>query len=169
MKTKDIHLKSKSPIVVLIVLFLFSGLFACSDDNNDNTDMESTQKISYAGTFVKSSDNVTTSATGTAKGTFDPITQKLTYTISWSGLGSNAVNMHFHNDGPVIVEITGFANATAGTVSGTATLTNQQVNDLAAGKIYAQIHTQDYPAGEVLATLTKDNSGSNNSGGGSGY
>lgn len=169
MKAKNSPLKVKSQIVIVIFLFLFSGLISCNDDGS--SDMESSQKIAYSGTFVKSSESVSTSATGSVKATFDPATLKLSYTITWSGLGSDATSMHFHNEAPVIIEITGFSNTTSGTVSGSATLSSQQATDLASGKIYAQIHTPDYPSGEVLATLTKDSSTPNNpgNGGGSGY
>jgi hypothetical protein len=81
----------------------------------------------------------------------------LSYQLSWSGLGSNAVNMHFHDNGPVMAEITGFANSTSGTISGTVTLSTSQSADLAAGKIYAQIHTVNIPSGEIKATLSKSN------------
>lgn len=169
MKATSSPLKVKSQIVVFIFLFLFSGLLSCNND--DSSDMESSQKIAYSGTFVKSSESVTTSATGTVKATFDPATLKLSYTITWSGLGSNVAAMHFHNEAPVMLEITGFSNTTSGTVSGTATLSSQQATALASGKIYVQIHTPNYPAGEVLATLTKDSSTPSNpgNGGGSGY
>ena len=110
--------------------------------------------VSYSGSFVKSGDAVVTSATGTVTATFDPTTLVLSYTLTWNDLTSNAANMHFHDAGPVIYPITGFAAATTGTISGSVTLTAVQATDLASGKIYAQIHTVNIPAGEVKATLS---------------
>ena len=148
----------------ITVLFLLIGLSSCKKD--DDTNMNGT--ISYSGTFIKSSDAVTTSASGTATATFDPGTMILSYKLTWNGLGSNAVNMHLHDNGPVMAEITGFPSSTSGTVSGSATLSIPQSDDLEAGKIYAQIHTVNFPAGEIKATLSK-NSTTNSTGGGYGY
>jgi hypothetical protein len=125
--------------------------------------------VSYSGSFVKSGDAVVTSATGTAMATFDLKTLVLTYTLSWSGLTSNAASMHFHDAGPVIYPITGFAAATSGTLSGSVTLTATQATDLVAGKIYVQIHTVNIPSGEILATLSPSSSNYTPSGGSYGY
>lgn len=144
------------------LLILLVGFTSCK--KSDTTEMSNT--ISYSGSFVKSGDAVVSSATGTATATFNPTTLGLTYTLSWSGLTSNAASMHFHDAGPVIYPITGFATATSGTLSGSVTLTAPQASDLAAGKIYVQIHTVNIPAGEILATLSQSSSNYTPTGGG---
>ena len=164
MKTITRFFKINQQILGTSILVLLVVLSSCKKDESTNM----TETVSYSGTFIKSSDAVITSASGTATATFDPATMVLTYKLTWSGLGSNAVNMHFHDNGPVIAEITGFANSTSGTVSGTVTLTTSQSADLGAGKIYAQIHTVNIPAGEIKATLSKSSS-SNPTGGSYGY
>jgi hypothetical protein len=146
----------------MAVLILFVGFSACK--KNDTTVMNG--KVSYSGSFAKSGATVVTSATGTAAATFDLATSVLTYTISWNDLTSNAASMHFHDAGPVIYPITGFALATSGTLSGSVTLTATQAADLAAGKIYVQIHTVNIPAGEILATLSQSSSNYTPTGGG---
>lgn len=153
--------------VLITVFVLLFGFSACNDDDETVSD----GMVKYSGTFVKSGDTVETSATGTATGTFNPTTLVLTYKLTWSGLTSNAAAMHFHDAGPVIVPITGFSESTSGTYSGTATLTAEQAADLAAGKIYAQIHTVNIPGGEIKATLSKVSTSSTtgNNDGGSGY
>ena len=157
---------TKSPLLVgITILVFFIGFSSCKDDDDDN-DMKGT--VNYSGSFVKSGETVVTSATGTATGSFNTTTLVLTYTVTWNGLGSNAAAMHFHNAGPVIIGITGFTPTTSGTYSGTATFTAAQATDLAAGKIYVQIHTVNIPGGEVIATLTKVNTTST-SGGNGGY
>lgn len=130
--------------LVLITFFVFLiGFSACNKDDETVTN----SGIKYSGTFVKSNDTLSTSASGTATATYDPTTMVLTYKLTWSGLTSNAAAMHFHDAGPVIIPITGFTQSTSGTYSGTATLTADQATDLAAGKIYAQIHTVNFPGG----------------------
>lgn len=163
MKTIFKFITMNANTVAITVMVLFIGFSSCNDDDDDD-DMNGT--VNYSGSFVKSGDAVVTSATGTATATFNPTTLVLTYTLTWNGLGSNAANMHFHDAGPVIVPITGFSPTTSGMYSGTATLTAAQAADLAAGKIYAQIHTVNIPGGEILATLTKVNATSTSGGGG---
>lgn len=170
MKTIANFSATKVLSVVLISLALLAGLSSCK--KNETTTTNANGKVNYSGSFVKSSDAVVTSATGTVTGTFDPTTMMLSYKITWSGLGSNAAAMHFHDNGPVIDEITGFSATASGTQTGTVTFSNPQVADLQAGKIYVQIHTVNFPAGEIKATLTTSTSSSNynpGSSGGYGY
>lgn len=148
--------------MVLITFFVFIiGFSACNKDDETVTD----NSVKYTGTFVKSGDAVTTSATGSATATFNPTTMVLTYKLTWNDLTSNAAAMHFHDAGPVIIPITGFTQTTSGTYSGTATLTAEQAADLAAGKIYAQIHSVNIPGGEIKATLSKTSTTSTTGGG----
>lgn len=170
MKTKTHFVNNKVKVLAFVVLLISVGLTSCKKDKNEGLDEGISGNISYSGSFMKSNTNVVSSATGTTTATFNPKTRELSYTLTWTGLGSNAIDMHFHDAGPIIIQIEGFpANATAGTVSGKATLTAEQANDLAAGKIYSQIHSQNYPAGEIIATLAKKNTNPTPGGGGYDY
>jgi hypothetical protein len=155
-----IHDSLKVSVLVLLV-----GFMSCKKDNSPNTSGSG----SYSGTFVKSSTTVVSSASGTVTATFNQATMVLSYSLSWSGLSSNPSAMHFHDNGPVMAEISGFTPNVNGSVSGTITLTAQQSTDLASGKIYAQIHTLNTPAGEIKATLSKNGSSGDTTGGGYGY
>ena len=161
--TKFITINSHSFKITVLVLLV--GFVSCK--KNDSTVMVG--KDSYSGSFVKSTATVVTSATGSVTATFDPTTLVLSYTVTWSGLTSNAGNMHFHDAGPVIYPITGFAAATSGTLTGTVTLNTAQATDLAAGKIYVQIHSVNIPSGEILATLSKNSTSYTPSTGGYSY
>jgi len=164
MKTiiKFLTIPSSFGIPVLVLLIVFSS---CKKDNTSNMN----GNASYSGTFVKSSASVTSSASGTATATFNSTTMVLSYSLTWSGLSSSPSVMHFHDNGPVMAEITGFSPSISGSVSGTVTLNAQQATDLASGKIYAQIHTINTPAGEIKATFSKNSSSSYTSGGSYGY
>ena len=157
---RQIMKQTQSKILVWLPLFLmsvsFSTITGCKkggygSDNNNSA-------IPYNGTFVKSDSSVTTSATGTLTASLNPGTKELSYTFTWQGLTGKAIEMHIHDGGPIIIPITGFPQATSGTFSGMATITDAQVTDLIAGKFYGQIHTENYPAGEILAVLTKGSS-----------
>lgn len=90
--------------------------------------------------------------TGTVEATFDTETNVFTYTIEYSGLTGDATAAHFHgpaapgeNAGPVVpVE-----GALASPISGMATLDDTQEADLLAGKWYFNVHTAQYPDGEL--------------------
>jgi len=160
MKTIDFLLKTKSYLALVAIVLACFTLSSCSDDDNSNP--TPSNMVNYSGNFVKSNAEVTTSASGTTTATFNTTTRELTFKLTWTSLGSLPVGMHFHDNGPVIIPIEGFSAILGGTFSGKATLTAEQATDLAAGKIYSQIHTVNYPGGEVIATLTKTGSSNGN-------
>ncbi|WP_159519471.1 CHRD domain-containing protein [Sunxiuqinia indica] len=167
MKTRNHMLRRNATPGIFIILLLFTFTISCNDD--ESSDIETETKVTYSGSFVKSNNDVSTSGSGTVTGVLDSESREFAYTVTWSDLSSDAVAMHFHDDGPVIVDITGFPDSDSGTTSGVATFSASQVNDLASGKIYVQIHTSTYPGGEILATLLKGSSNPSNGGGGTGY
>lgn len=94
-------------------------------------------------------------ATGTAEVKVDTATKQISWTASHSGLSGDPTAAHFHgpadpgeNAGP-IVDITGKIE------SGSAELTDAQLADLQAGKIYLNIHTAKFPDGEIRGQVEK--------------
>jgi hypothetical protein len=83
--------------------------------------------------------------------TYNPATKLLTWKVSYSGLTGPATMGHFH--GPADpgknapVEIA-FAKVDS-PFEGSATLTDAQAADLAAGKLYINIHTAENKGGEI--------------------
>lgn len=100
---------------------------------------------------------VETSGTGTLEGTYDTETMELTWTVTYEGLTGDATAAHFHgpaspeeNAGPVVpVE-----GDLASPIEGSATLTEEQAADLQAGMWYFNIHTEQYPDGEIRGQVT---------------
>lgn len=99
---------------------------------------------------------VTTNATGTISGTYDANTNTLNYTINWTGLTGPPIGMHFHGPADrnaaagVLIAIPLPTNpAASGTVTGTATLTDQQETDMLNELWYYNIHTDQYQGGEI--------------------
>ncbi len=90
--------------------------------------------------------------TGTVDATYDTDANTLTYTISYSGLTGEATAAHFHGPAPAgenappVVPID--ADLTS-PISGEATLTDEQETDLLAGMWYFNVHTVEYPDGEI--------------------
>jgi len=96
-------------------------------------------------------------ATGKAEVTLDTASKHLAYTITFSGLSGPAVGAHFH--GPSEAgKNAGIAlpfKTVQSPIEGTATLTDNQVADLLAGKWYANIHTAANPGGELRGQMMK--------------
>lgn len=133
---------------------IFYAFFSCGK-NGASYGTNNSNIVNYTGVFVNSGVPDSSKATGTVMATFNTSTLVLSYTFSWKSLTSQPVQMHFHDDGPVIVKILGFPVSTSGTITGNTTFTSAQGSDLARGYIYAMIHTVNYTAGEIMATLVK--------------
>ena len=88
---------------------------------------------------------------GVMDATLDTATKVFTYTASYSGLSGPATAAHFHGptmpglNAPPVIPV---ANP-ASPISGTATLTQDQMDDLKAGMWYFNVHTQRTPGGEI--------------------
>src|ERR1700726_4332503 len=100
----------------------------------------------------------TSAATGTADVDFDAATKKLTWKLTYSGLSGPATAAHFHGpaeagkNAGVAVAI---PNAGTSPAEGSATLTDAQAADLAAGKYYVNVHTAANPGGGIRGQVTK--------------
>lgn len=147
-KTIDMHpsphpAQTIFPARILVAACLLPALFfSCSEKSaSPGAAGQSSGFVNYTGTFVNSGTTDSSKATGSVTATFNQTTLTLTYSISWSSLTSLPIMMHFHDNGPVIVMITGFPVDQTGTVSGTCKLTSTQATDLSNGDIYAMIHT----------------------------
>jgi hypothetical protein len=90
--------------------------------------------------------------TATLKGT------TLTITGTFAGLKTPATAARVHRGprtamrGPAIGDLTVTA-ATSGSVTGSIELTKEQIDDLAAGRLYIQVHSQKAPDGNLWGWL----------------
>ena len=100
----------------------------------------------------------TSAGKGSADIDYDAASKKLSWKVTYSGLSGPATAAHFHGpaepgkNAGVMVPITG---ATSSPAEGSATLTDAQAADLAAGKYYVNIHTAANPGGEIRGQVTK--------------
>ena len=82
----------------------------------------------------------------------------LTVTGTFTGLKTPATVVRVHRGprtamrGPAIGDLTATA-ATNGTITGSIELTKEQVDDLAAGRLYVQLHSQKAPDGNLWGWL----------------
>jgi hypothetical protein len=97
--------------------------------------------------------------TGTLAASLDTKTKTLSYTLTFDGLTGPATAAHFHGpaamgtNGPVAVPIGG-ANPTS-PVTGSATLTDDQIKDLRAKKWYVNVHTAANKGGEIRGQVLR--------------
>jgi hypothetical protein len=96
-------------------------------------------------------------ATGTAEATLDTETKILSWKVTYADLTGPAMGAHFH--GPTEPgKNAGIAlpfKTVQSPIEGTATLTDNQMADLLAGKWYANIHTGTNPGGELRGQMMK--------------
>jgi hypothetical protein len=99
---------------------------------------------------------VASGGTGTVEATLNKDTMLLTWKVTFSGLSGPAAAGHFHgpaaagSNAGVVVPFT----STTSPIEGMATLTAAQMNDLLAGKWYANLHTAANKGGEIRGQVT---------------
>jgi hypothetical protein len=100
-------------------------------------------------------------ATGLVYGTFNPITNQLNITITYTGLtGGNPTGAHIHGpaavgiNAGVLVTLSGFPAATSGTFSYNGPLTPTDAASLMAGNTYVNIHNATFGGGEIRGQLS---------------
>jgi len=103
---------------------------------------------------------VVTGGSGTIKGTYNDVTNLISYNIIFFGLTGTTSAGHFH--GPALAGVNagvqiGYAgfplSVTNGTYTSTSTLTAAQETQLIGGMWYANIHTSFKPGGEIRGQI----------------
>jgi hypothetical protein len=94
-------------------------------------------------------------ATGTGAMAFDDVTKILSWNITFSGLTAPQTAAHFHIappgvNGPVTI---GFPLGSP--IVGSQALTAAQEGSLLAGNFYANVHTTNFPGGEIRGQLER--------------
>jgi len=94
---------------------------------------------------------------GKLDASYDTESKKLDWTLEYSELTGPAVAAHFH--GPAAVGENAdvqvpIADTQSG-AKGSAVLTDEQAKDLLDGKYYVNVHTEQYPDGEIRGQVEK--------------
>ena len=119
------------------------------------TTLAQAKTVKIWGTFV-SEGTATTKPVGHVSGTFDTVTDKVTYKITYSGLSGPVKAAHFHGpagpdtSAPVMLPIPGpYVSGMHNTLTADAATTKA----LLAGQTYVNPHTAAYPMGETRAQI----------------
>ncbi|MEO8057072.1 MAG: CHRD domain-containing protein [Burkholderiales bacterium] len=125
----------------------------------DSTPMGSAGSVSFSATLSGAAEvpGNTSTASGRLDATLDKASNALRWTMTYSGLSGPATMAHFH--GPAMPGANAgvavpFPNATS-PAAGETTLTPMQIDDLMAGKWYANVHTAAFPGGEIRGQMMR--------------
>ncbi|WP_417584535.1 CHRD domain-containing protein [Pelagibacterium sp.] len=91
-------------------------------------------------------------ATGSLEATYDSESMEFAWTASYEGLTGPATAAHFHGpaaEGENASPVVPIEGDLASPIEGSATLTEEQVTQLMDGLWYLNIHTEQYPGGEI--------------------
>ena len=139
------------------ILFLLSfligiiGFSSCDDDNITPT--VDTFKATLNGASETPANAST--ATGSATFTFNPVTNILSGTVTYTGL--TVADAHIHKGaigvaGNVVLPL-GTSPFTSPIQFTSSPLTQAQITDLEAGLYYVNLHSVDFPDGEIRGQL----------------
>jgi hypothetical protein len=98
--------------------------------------------------------------TGTATVVLSSDQTTITVNVSFSGLTAPTTASHIHQaaagtNGPVVIPFPTFpTGVTSGTFAGTFPITPALVSALEAGNLYVNIHTPNFPGGEIRGQLS---------------
>ena len=113
--------------------------------------------INFKADLNGASETPPTGSAGSAKAlvSIDTTKKEVTWSIEYSGLTGDPTAAHFH--GPAAVgEKAGPEIDISGKIeSGSSPLTDAQLADFQAGKIYINIHTAKFPDGEIRGQVEK--------------
>jgi hypothetical protein len=138
-----------------LFLMLIAGLSAFIF----STTASAQQKFTVSLNGVQENPPVNSPGRGSCVLTLDTAETQITLSCTYSDLGSNASAAHIHTDGPVgvngpvLFNLTG-ASGTGGTLTLAPTaVTPAQVADLRAKRWYVNIHTTNFPGGEIRGQI----------------
>ena len=140
----------------MICLLVISSCDKDDDDDNNNNPV----LFSGAMSGANESPAVTTTATGSVSGSFDPASKILTITVTYTGLSSAITIWHVHKGavgvtGPPVDGLNfGVMGASPFTWS-SGSLDAAMESDLMNNLWYVNIHTVDHGGGEIRGQLTK--------------
>jgi hypothetical protein len=134
--------------VLSAALLLASGTFAFAETVTMKADLSAQSEVPPNQSKGK----------GRADVTFDTATKQLTWTVTFSDLTGPATVAHFH--GPAEAGKNAGVALMIGTkptspAKGSATLTDAQAAQLAAGQWYVNVHTEANKGGEVRGQVVK--------------
>ncbi|GHB82069.1 CHRD domain-containing protein [Persicitalea jodogahamensis] len=140
--------KSLKKFTVLVIAALATvGMQSCEIEGPDQDDIVKYQATINSQNTVPRS---TSSAQGSASLEYNKTTRMLTYNVTYQGLVPTAGHIHkaqpAWETGPVVIP---FNNVGTSPITGSMQLDNELETLLRLGNLYINLHTAQYPAGEI--------------------
>ena len=145
--------------------YLLAGLTYINIHSTSNVTGEIRGQINpvqFATTLSGANEVQPTASVGSGSGLLTVANSVLTYNVTFTNLLSPATAAHIHGpasptqNAGVLIPFSAPA-ATSGTISGSVALTSQELLDMVAGLTYANIHTTNYPGGEIRGQIRPHN------------
>ncbi|MDP8996236.1 MAG: CHRD domain-containing protein [Pseudomonadota bacterium] len=134
---------------VLFAAAIAAGLFAASSVFADT--------LTFTAKMDGASETPPTDSKGTATADVkvDTAAKTISWTIKSADLTGPATMAHFHGPAAVGVKAPPEIDISKSIDSGTSPITDAQLADLQAGKLYLNIHTAKFPDGEIRGQVVK--------------
>ncbi|WP_199271710.1 CHRD domain-containing protein [Paraglaciecola sp. L3A3] len=142
-------MKIKLLSVFIVIISLTMSLSTQATMISLSSNLDGAQANAGAGTLSP--------GTGLASMIFDDVTKVFSWDISWSGLIGDVTAAHFHGaalfDQNAGVQVP--LSVVVDSANGSSTLSDAQATDLLAGLWYINIHTLDFPTGEIRGQVVR--------------
>ena len=144
--------------LVAMILSVAGLLAACGDGSNDSNNRPVAPLSVFAAlTGTQENPPVLTVAEGNASFLVDPSSGQITGSVTTNEITANAAHIHIGDpgiNGPIII---GLAQTAPGsgvwTVPANSTLTSTQLTALNSGGLYANVHTDLHPGGQIRGQI----------------
>jgi hypothetical protein len=114
--------------------------------------------VSYTASLNGAAETPPTTSSGTGFGTLSLVGNQLFWTVTYTGLSSDAIASHVHGPAAVgtpagVLFSIGNPTGTSGTLTGTQVLTTDELDDLLNGLTYVNVHTTTNNGGEIRGQI----------------
>ncbi|MBV9958498.1 MAG: CHRD domain-containing protein [Acidobacteria bacterium] len=101
-----------------------------------------------------------TNGTGYGRIVLNESTMTITFTITFTNLSSAQTLSHIHSPAPIganagVTVNFGTVGGTSGTITGSAAVTATIISHLRSGQAYVNVHTSNFPGGEIRGQVAK--------------
>lgn len=143
----------KTVKAVLIPLLLFAVISACKKSSNTNNVKDTIYNYDVTLNGASEVPANASLATGKFIGSYTKSSRQLSFTLSYTGI--TPTDWHIHKgapgvSGPVVISLDPVGPSP---LQKNVTLTSEQETDLLNGSLYVNIHSVQFPDGEIRAQL----------------
>lgn len=142
-------------IKVIVIAVVLAALFTRCDKNDDNNNDDNI--TIFKATLVGSSEVPpnTSTATGSTTLTYNESTKRFVAVTTYTGITPSAGHIHNAAVGENGGVVFPFVMSSSPITLESEVLTQEQIDELFEGRMYVNLHTEEYPGGEIRGQLIK--------------